>query len=210
MRLSLFTLLVMGLMHTGAAAQQADVSAAGRVLGPDGTPLPGQDVVLHRVDAAGGATIAETVSDADGAFSMTAAATADTSAVFFVAARHAGELYIGPPFKPGMPGTMDQQIQVGVPGMSASAMLAQDGGTALPPTGTRPVTSRTWLLLLVPLLGVAAVALSVIIPRRRIPEDRALLIRVARLDETAATAPPAHREQLLAERARLMTQLRTH
>lgn len=210
MRLLLIALLMTGLLHTTAAAQLPDVSAAGRVLGPDGTPLPGQDVVLHRVDAAGGATIAETVSGADGTFAMTAAATADTSAVFFVAARHAGELYIGPPFKPGMPGTMDQQIQVGVPGMSASAMLAQDGGTTLPPTGPRPVTSRTWLLLLVPLFGVAAVALSILIPRRRIPEDRALLIRVARLDESAAMAPSADREQLLLERAQLMTQLRTH
>lgn len=205
-----FALLIAGLFHGIAAAQQPDVSAAGRVVGPDGAPLPGQDVVLHRVDAAGGATIAETVSDADGAFTMTAAASADTSAVFFVAARHAGELYIGPPFKPGMPGTMVQQIQVGVPGMSASAMLAQDGGTTLPPTGMRPATSRNWLLLLVPLFGVAAVALSIVVPRRRIPEKRSILIRVARLDESAATAQQADRGQLLAERTRLMTQLRTH
>lgn len=211
MILRLIVVLVIGLaLPLAAAAQAPQVAAGGRVLGPDTMPLAGQDVVLHRVDEAGGSTIAEVVTDEAGRFAMSAAAGADTSAVYFVAARHDGELYIGPPFKPGAPGSMDQVIQVGVPGMSASAMLGQaQGGSVLPQTGGRPATSRTWLLLLVPLLGVAAVAVFMLIPRTSIPQQRRLLIRVAELDERATAAAPAERDELRTARAEIMARLRT-
>lgn len=209
MRATILTLLMVALPSL-LVAQDAGIEVGGRVIGPDATPLPGQEVVLHRVDLTGGATIAETVSADDGSFSMTAGSSSDTSAVYFVAARHDGELYIGAPFKPGSPGTLEQEIQVGVPGMSASAMLGQapEGGVAMPATG-RPATSRNWLLLVVPLLGVAAVALFMMIPRSSIPEQRALLIRIAELDERAASSAGSDTDGLIAERSELMTRLRS-
>jgi hypothetical protein len=73
----------------------------------------------------------------------------------------------------------------------------------------RPLTNRNWLLLIIPLVGVVAVALYALVPRSRIPPDRALLIRIAELDERMSSAPDAQRESLLEERSRLATRLRS-
>ncbi|MEX0906774.1 MAG: hypothetical protein WD054_00480, partial [Gemmatimonadota bacterium] len=72
----------------------------------------------------------------------------------------------------------------------------------------RPATGRSWLLLLVPLLGAAGVGLYVLTGRSRISPDRKLLLRVAELDERMLTAPHAHGQTLQQERDQLMTQLR--
>src|SRR5690606_30584172 len=178
----------------------------GRVIAADGTPLPGQPVVLHRVQGGSGATIAEAAADATGAFTLSVSEQTDTSAIYFVATRHEEELYIGRAFRSGDPSSAEQVIQVGVPGTSASALLS--GGTAAPQPMGRAVTSRNWLLLVIPLFGVAAVAAYTLLARGRMPKDRALLIRVAELDERMTAAPAAQRDSLLAERDRLMTQLR--
>jgi hypothetical protein len=192
-----------------AVGQQGEIMVAGMAVGPDNEPLAGQRVVLHRVDAGGGATIAEAETDPDGSFVMSAPATADTSALYFVAARYEGELYIGPPFRADQASAADQLIQVGVPGMSATALLedAQGGFGAAMPSG-RPATARNWLLLIIPLVGVAGVALFMLVPRSSIPEDRRLLIQVAELDERMTTAPQAQRETLAAEREQIMARLR--
>jgi hypothetical protein len=190
-----------------ATLHAQEITVRGRVVGPDGAPLAEQRVVLHRVDAAGGATIAETASGADGGFEMRAVVPADTGAVYFVAARYDEELYIGPPFRPADGTAGDQVIQVGVPAMSASSLLAED---ELPPMPARQrQQNRTWLLLLIPLVGILGVAAYALIPRKSIPEERALLIRIAELDERTTTAPEAHRAALLAERRQLIAQLRT-
>jgi hypothetical protein len=192
------------LAHAQDAAQT--ITVRGLVLGPDNRPLADQRVVLHRVDTSGGATIAETQSAADGSFELIAQAEPDTSALLFVAARYDEELYIGPPFRPGDITSLDQQIQVGIPAMSATAMMEQGQG---PPMRVgRPATARNWMLLLIPLLGVLGVAVYALVPRSSIPEDRARLIRVAELDERLDTAPDAQREAMLQERARLMAELR--
>jgi hypothetical protein len=199
-----------GLLLGGtAAAQQQEIMVAGSVVGPDGGPMASQRVVLHRVDASGGATIAEAESAADGTFVMSAPVGADTSAVYFVAARYDGELYIGAPFRGDDASAADQLLQVGVPGMSATQLLegTQGGFGGGVPMG-RPATTRNWLLLIIPLVGVVGVALFMLVPRQRIPQDRQLLIRVAELDERMVTAPQAQRESLLVERAQLMAQLR--
>jgi hypothetical protein len=188
------------------ATHAQDVTVRGRVLGPDNAPLADQRVVLHRVDGAGGATIAEVRSGADGAFELTATVPPDTGAVYFVAARYDEELYIGPPFRPTEGGADEQVIQVGVPSMSATAMMEEGQGPMLPPR--RQQQSRTWLLLVIPLVGILGVAAYALIPRNSIPQDRALLIRVAELDERMATAPDAQRESLLREREQLVAQLR--
>jgi hypothetical protein len=182
-----------------------DVTVRGRVIGPDTEALGGQRVVLHRVDAAGGATIAEAVSAADGSFELSATVPADTGAVYFVAARYDDELYIGPPFRPSE-GATEQMIQVGVPAMSATAMMAE-GQEPLMPARRRPTESRSWMLLIIPLLGVAGVAAYALMPRNQIPRERTLLIRVAELDERMMTAPPAQKDSLLEERRQLIAQL---
>jgi hypothetical protein len=202
--LSMLALLAGLLVQGGLHAQE--ITVRGRVIGPDNAPLADQRVVLHRVDASGGATIAETRSGADGSFELSAAAEPDTSAVLFVAARFDEELYIGPPFRAGDMTALDQQIQVGIPSMSATAMMEQGEGMPMP--RARPETNSGWMLLLIPLLGVVGVAIYALVPRNRIPEDRARLLRIAELDERIETAPSAQRESLLAERRRLIAELR--
>jgi hypothetical protein len=181
-----------------------DVVVRGHVLGPDDAPLAEHRVVLHRVDAAGGATIAETLSDADGRFELRADAGTDTAAVYFVASRYDGELYIGDMFRP-QPGVSEQIIQVGIAATSATAMME---GQLPPPAVGQPPASRNWLLLVIPLLGVIGVVVYALMPRSRIPADRALMIRLAELDERLETAPPAQRTMLLEERQQLIAQLR--
>lgn len=201
---SLIALMCAGTV-TVAAAQTAG-TVAGRILGPDDTPLGGQDVVLHRVQEASGTTVAQTVTAADGRFTLDLPPGTDTTAIYFVATRYGGELYIGAPFRAGEQNPDGEIIQVGIPGTSATALLG--GGTTMPQTAGRPATSRNWLLLVIPLLGVAAVAVYALIPRGRVPEDRALLIRIAELDERMTSVPDPERSSLVEERSRLTTRLR--
>jgi hypothetical protein len=189
-----------------AVDAQGDLLVRGRIIGPDNNPVAEQRVVLHRVDQAGGSTIAETLSAADGRFELRAPAQTDTEALLFVAARYEGELYIGPPFRAGE-AVEEQVIQVGVPELSASALLEQGGGLPLPEQ-QRPGQGRTWLLVLVPLLGVVGAIVYAVIPKGRVPPDRARLIRIAEIDERIGSAPAAHQESLRAERQRLMAELR--
>lgn len=189
------------------AAQDSFLTIRGRVLGPDNAALAGQPVVLHRVQAAAGATVAEAVTTADGVFELRAPVETDSTAIYFVAARYAGELYIGAPFRAGQADAQDQVIQVGVAGTSANELIG-NGTVAMPQPLGRAVTSRNWLLLVIPLAGVAAVAIYALIPRGRIPHNRALLIRIAELDEGMESARTEQRAALREERARLATQLR--
>jgi hypothetical protein len=202
-----FVMLLIAILGVLAAdtVHAQDVNVRGRVIGPDAAELGGQRVVLHRVDAAGGATIAEAVSAADGSFELSATVPADTGAVYFVAARYDEELYIGPPFRPSE-GATEQVIQVGVPAMSATALMAE-GQEPLMPARRRPAESGSWMLLIIPLLGVAGVAAYALMPRNRIPRERTLLIRVAELDERMMTAPAAQKGSLLEERRQLIAQL---
>jgi hypothetical protein len=206
-RIAATVLSVAAAVLSADVVQAQDITVRGRVIGPDGAALEAQRVVLHQVDAAGGATIAEALSSDDGSFVLAAPDAGDTTAVLFVAARYDGELYIGPPFRAGDMTSLDQQIQVGVPGMSATALMEQDGGVPMP-RGRQPQAVPNWVLILVPLLGIAGVGIYALVPRNRVPEDRARLIRVAELDERMETAPAAQRESLSAERQRLMAEIR--
>jgi hypothetical protein len=193
------------ILVTSANAQE--MSVRGRVLGPDGTPLAIERVVLHRVDRGGGATVAEAPSGADGRFTLNAPASSDTSAVYFVAARYEKELYIGPPFRPATQGTPEQVLQVGVPANSASALLADAQQDGAPPLGRRG-SSRNALLLIAPLLIAGSAVLYLVLPRRRVAPARAMLMRIAEIDERLPDAPQGQREALRAERTRLVEQLR--
>jgi hypothetical protein len=199
--------LFVAILLSGAAHAQQDLVVRGRILGPDNAPLGEQRVVLHRVDAAGGATIAETMSGADGSYVLRAAsAVDDATALLFVAARYDGELYIGPPFRAADPLAAEQDIRVGVPELSASALMEQDGGLPMPSRGTEK--GRTWLLILIPLVGAAGVLVYALRPKARIPADRALFIRIAELDERMDDAPDAQRASMQQERRRLLAELR--
>jgi hypothetical protein len=201
--LGLLTVAAGLLFASGAEAQELVIR--GRVVGPDNAGVGGQRVVLHRVDESGGFTIAETQSAEDGAFELRAPMTADTTGVYFVAARHDEELYIGPPFRPGDPMMAEQVIQVGNPAMSATAMMGDGGAGPMP--GQPQDTSRTWLLVLVPLLGVLGVAAYALYPRNAVSGERALLIRVAEIDEEMETATGEDLAELQEERRELMAQL---
>ena len=207
---ALYTLLLPAVacacLAAPAWAQQASGSVPGRIIGPDDAPLAEQSVVLHRVQGARGETVATAVTGADGGFVLEFPLDADGEALYFVATRYAGELYIGAPFRAGEQNPPAQVIQVGIPGTSATAMLEE--GTAMPRPIGRPATSRTWLLLVIPLLGVAAVAVYALIPRSRVPPERQLLIRIAELDERISSAPNGQRASLHQERSRLADQLR--
>jgi hypothetical protein len=123
-----------------------------------------------------------------------------------VAARYEGELYIGAPFKPALEGTPEQVLQVGVPATSASALIGEAEGA--PPPLVRPRNSRNALLLIIPLLVAAAAVLYLMLAHRRIAPDRALLMRIAEIDERLPAAPQGQRDTLRAERTRLLDQLR--
>lgn len=184
----------------------------GRVIGADGKPVKDQAVLLHRVQGNSGATIAQATTEADGRFTIKSDSVSTPDAVFFLATRWEGELYIGEAFRAPF-ATAEQVLQVGVPGTSASALLGDgtQGGprapaATMPPgsTGGAPATGSKWLLFAVPaiaLLGVAAyfalrsrVAIS---PRRR------LLRQIAELDLEQGSAPDAayhvRRAELLEE-----------
>lgn len=201
------TAVALLMLATGAAAQVSDGRVPGRVLGPDNAPVAGQAVVLHRVQAAAGGTVTETVTADDGSFTLDVPADSDGEALYFVATRYAGELYIGAPFRAGEQDPAGQTIVVGVPGTSATAMLEGGASSTVQPMG-RPVTNRNWLLLVIPLVGVAAVAIYALVPRNRVPADRALLVRIAELDERMSAAPDTSRVTMLEERSRLTQQLR--
>jgi hypothetical protein len=103
--------------------------------------------------------------------------------------------------------TLEQPLQVGVSATSATEMLSQ--ASAPPPSAGRPATKTSWLLLLIPLAGVGAIVIYMLVPRTRIAPDRALFIRIAEIDERVDAAPPGQRDALRAQRANLVEQLRS-
>jgi hypothetical protein len=199
------TALVLGFVFTTTVSAQ-ELLVRGIVVGPDGRPVAIDRVVLHRVDAAGGATVAEGSSGSDGRFVLTAPASRDTAGVYFVAARYQGELYIGAPFRPAAQDTLEQVLQVGVVATSASAMVANAEGTPALPKRRRD--SRSALLFTVPLLIAAAAIVYLTVKRRRVSPARGMLIRIAEIDERLPDAPQGQRDSLHAERMRLVDELR--
>jgi hypothetical protein len=215
-----FVPLVVGFVFALSAHAQ-EIVVRGLVLGPDGRPLALDRVVLHRVhpeggatvaggssapDAAGGgATVAEGSSGLDGRFVLTAPVARDTTDVYFVAARYQGELYIGRPFRPAVDGTPDQVLQVGVFANSAAALLANAEGSAVTPARAR--VTRNPYLFIVPVLMATIAVFYLIVPRRRVTPERAMLIRIAEIDERLPDAPHGQRDSLHAERMRLVDAL---
>lgn len=184
------------------AMAQGSVRLQGRVLGPDGKPLAGQVVTIHRVDAAGGAAIAVDTSGADGGFEAQLQGAAD-GAIFFASAHYKGQLYIGPPFRGPIPRNEDYVLVVGTPATSGAALLkALDGGGAVssPSAFSAAATpgqrqrANTWFwaaLILSALLVLAGV--GYVRTRRSsppIPPLRAALMRLAAVEEHLSALGP--------------------
>jgi hypothetical protein len=167
------------------AAQELVLS--GRVLGPGGQPVADHAVLLHRVTDEGGAKLAEGTTGADGAFTLRAAGDGPPNAVFFVAARFEGKLYVGPLLKPPFPDDGSYVVQVGVPGVGAVTDIA--GGPAGAPVSApaaaipaRPGAPFALVLLIAAITGGALLSVHGLGPSRR----RRALIALAELDERGA------------------------
>ena len=98
----------------------------GVVVDTAGKPVPRQQLSLHRVNETGGAMVDSATTDAQGRFSAKVPAETDTTAVFFVATRWNGQLYIGTPFKPPAQPGATYTVTVGVNPVNMG-----------PPTGAR-------------------------------------------------------------------------
>jgi len=192
----------------------------GSVLDPAGKPVPGQRLTLHRVDAGGGAMVDSATSDAQGRFTVRVPAERDTGAVFFVATRWQGQLYIGTPFKPPVLASADYTVVVGVnpvnmgPTAGASADAAPmgatggAGGAAAQPADSS-VTTRWFLAVILALVALGAIAYALLgAARERARERRReLLARIAALDERAQAAGGDEAARLQRERAELLAEL---
>jgi hypothetical protein len=111
------TLLACGaVLASPGASHGQDVSVAGRVIDANGDVVASRTVVLHRVTPDGGALLAQDTTNSEGGFLLEAPAALRQDGVFFVAARHEGELYIGPLLRPPLPAPGDYVLEVGVPG----------------------------------------------------------------------------------------------
>lgn len=212
---ALVAVALLALARAGAA-QTPGAPLAGQVVDSAGKPVSGQHVTLHRVDRESGAMVDSAVTDAQGRFTVrlpAETAAADT-ALYFVATRWQGQLYIGTPFKRPIPaGTYS--VQVGVnPVEMGSAAGAGQGGTeqaqAPPPPGPSSSTAARWFLVaMLALVGLGAIGYALVgsARERAAHRRRVLLARIAELDERAAAAPPDEADRLRDQRAELVSQL---
>jgi hypothetical protein len=222
----------------GAAQQPGTVPAAGAdsgrllqgvVIGPDGNVVPGVPIALHRVAESGGAMVDEVGSDSIGRFTINVAEDDPADALYFVAARYQGELYIGPSFRPPFPEGSEYVVQVGIAETSASRIMSgvdADGVIIRP-----PASPWRWGIAAVVAAALIGFVVAIIIRARGPGTRRRLLIRVAELDEahaaeygaaagdaawaeTGVAAAPAARqddathEEYLARRDELIEQIR--
>jgi hypothetical protein len=199
-RAVLFALLFMaGAANLGA--QNASIALRGQAVNPQGQPLAGVLVVMHRVGAAGGAQLARDTTDATGAFSLTATDPVDTAAVYVAAARSDGQLYIGPFVR--APGDNAYRLEIGGQPVALDAPITPGAGAA--PLTPAPAARSPWRFALVP--GVALLALAAFMAFRssRPSTRRRLLIRLAAVDEDLAAggAEPLRKR----ERERILERL---
>lgn len=202
--------LILLLLAAASANAQAtsSVTIAGHAIDPQGQPMAGLEVLLHRVDGSSGSSLGSAVTDSVGAFSITAEAAADTQAIYFAAARVDGELYIGPfvrqPTGTGAPYMLvvgGEPVSLG-PAMPGAVPSAVPG--ALPPVSPGGGTRRQ-LLVLLPLIGLLGVAGWALTRGTRPPARRRTLTRLAAIDEDLGQ--DGSDPELESERARLVERL---
>ena len=187
------------LLFAGAATAQTTIS--GRVLDPDGNPMPGLEVLLHAITESAGTEIDKDTSRTDGAFDVTATAVA-SDAVYFVAVVYNGQLFMGDLLRPPFPLEQEYVVRVGVNPIDLSAEAA---GTAVTPEQAESERTAGVMVVLVAAGVIGAILFFVL--RRRPPAQRRWLVELARLEEELAAHPDAG-EALAARRAELRDRLR--
>ena len=194
------------LLALTAAALAAPAAAtaqeiAGVAVDAAGQPLAEVPVALHRVGGGGGASVAAATTDADGRFRFTIEAL--DSAVYFVAMRHDGRMYIGPPARGGaerVSGYVLRAAPEAEAGAVASALSGEAGGP-LPPDhpplgaaqGPGPGapggdTGAAWLVVVLAVV-VAAVFVTTA-PGYRRRRRREMVMELARIENRLAAAGP--------------------
>ena len=212
--LALAAVALLALAH--AAAAQAP-PLAGQVVDSAGKPIPDQHVTLHRVDQSSGAMVDSAVSDAGGRFTVhlpTMASAQDTGAVYFVATRWQGQLYIGAPFKRAAAPTSAYVVTVGVNPVQMGPVGGEGAGGSMPATQPAAPTSsgntgRWFLASILGLVALGAVLYALIggTRERSAVRRRVLLARIAELDERAENVTPHEEARLREQRAELVSQL---
>jgi hypothetical protein len=194
--------MALAMAQASPATAQAPDSLYGQVIDARAEALAGIEVVLHRVTDAGGASIAWDTTDAAGGFALRAPAAGAAEALYFVAARWEGDLYIAEPFTSSAAADSVIVLQVGVPG--TAAMSASPGESATTPgTPVRvraPVSWRRWGIALVVGLALMGFVIHLALKRGAPPERNRLLLRVAVLEEELEAARESQEEAADLER----------
>ena len=198
------TVAVLALL--GAAAPAASQEIAGMAVGPEGQPLVGTPVVLHRVGGEGGAFVATDTTAENGTFRF--GIEPPDSAIYFAAIRYEGRLYVGPAARAGMEPVTGYVLRV-EPGTEVGAFGTGIAGPATPAAvsavSTRAAGSNdTGAVLLVALLALSTVAVFIVAaPRYRRRRTREALVEVATVENRLAggePGDPAERGELEARR----------
>ncbi|MBX6362969.1 MAG: hypothetical protein IRZ00_03795 [Gemmatimonadetes bacterium] len=178
----------------GAPAAAAPASTlSGTVVDTAGRAAGGLELTLHRVSGQGGAPVAHDTSDARGRFRLVVPAETEPDAIYFVATRYNGDLYVGPTFKAPYPEGQSYGLTVGANPVRAEALPAQPGSPApmQVPEAARAEDRRAGRLFFAVLLALAALAAAGVAgvrwrgeraERRR----RGFVLELAALDERYA------------------------
>lgn len=200
--------------QAAAGAPAAASTLSGTAVDTAGKPVAGVELTLHRVTGQSGAPVARDTSDAQGRFQLGIPAERDPDAIFFVATRYNGDLFIGQTFKAPYPAGQSYTLTIGVNPIRPEAFQPQPGAAAAAPVpeGARDDDQRAGRLFLAAILALAALgALGFAgarwrrerVERRR----RGLVLEVAALDERYAdrvtALPPEEAESYRRRRAAL-------
>lgn len=201
----LIALLLSAAVHAVPAAAQ---ELTGVAIGPDGQPISGAPVALHRVGGGSGAFVGSDTTGPEGEFRFELQ---PDSAVYFAALRYSGRMYIGPTVRPGTVPIADYVLRVD-PANEAGAVASGMAGQAQAPpprTSAPPADSDAGALLLVGLLALAAAAAFFFAaPRYRHRRTREALIELAALENALADATEEDdTARLRADRDRLRASL---
>lgn len=179
------------LLAAAAQAQTPPDSLRGRIIDAAAEAVADVEVVLHRVTDDGGASIAWDTTDAQGGFALVAPPADGPEALYFVAARWEGDLYIADPFASSAEADTMIVLQVGVPGtaaMSGAASAATPPMGDAPPQVRPPVSWRRWGIALVVGLMLMGFVVYLALTRGAPPERNRLLLRVALLEQEIEAA----------------------
>jgi hypothetical protein len=176
-----------------AAELPAQNTLRGRVLDASGNPVADIEVLLHRVTAQSGARVALDTSDATGRFTLVAPPDTNRNAIYFVAIRQGGELFMGEMQRLPFPDTLEYIVEATDPVDLGAPATSMPG--ALPPAAAD--RRAGWYVVVGGALLLAGIVFLAL--RRRPPEHRRLLVQLAALpDDDASEAVARRRSQLYA------------